>query len=208
MPMRRKSPHYIPLARLRAGLGEIKAAPKDSGPLELIVRRPAVDEREVLDTATIDEQSGLVGDNWLVRGSSTTPDGSAHPSRQVTVMNARAISLVAGTEDRWCLAGDQLYVDFDLSPDNIPPGTLLRVGSVVLEVSDQPHLGCAKFAARFGTDALKFVNSPEGVSLNLRGINVRVVEGGTVSVGDQMTKLVQAASDAAAAPIRSRKLSQ
>jgi MOSC domain-containing protein YiiM len=206
--MRHKSPHHIPLARLRAGLGEIRAAPKDGGTLELIVRRPDVDEREVLDTATIDEQSGLLGDNWLAKGSSTTPDGAAHPSKQVTVMNARAIALVAGSRDRWCLAGDQLYVDLDLSPDNIPPGTLLRVGTAVLEVSDQPHLGCAKFAARFGTAALKFVNCPEGVSLNLRGINARVIEGGTVSVGDQMTKVVQAASDSAAAPIRSRKLSQ
>lgn len=206
--MRRKSPDHIPLARLRAGLDEVRAAPKDSGPIELIVRRPSVDERETLEVATIDESDGLQGDNWLAKGSSSTPDGKASPAKQITVMNARAVALVAGSPDRWRLAGDQLYVDLDLSPDNLPPGTLLEVGTAVLEVSDQPHLGCVKFAARFGTDALKLVNSPQGVSLNLRGINTRVVRGGVVRLGDKMTKALQAASDEAAEPIRSRKLSQ
>ncbi len=105
-------------------------------------------------------------------------------------MNARAASLVAGDPERRALAGDQLYVDLDLSERNVPPGTRLRVGSALLEVTALPHRGCGKFTARFGVDAAKFVNSAVGRELNLRGINARVLEGGTVRVGDLAEKLL------------------
>ena len=104
-------------------------------------------------------------------------------------MSSRAAALVAGDRERWPLAGDQLYVDLDLSDENLPPGTRLALGSAVLEVTDEPHTGCKKFTARFGLDAMVFVNSPVGRALNLRGINARVVESGTVRVGDAVTKL-------------------
>lgn len=157
--------------------------------VELIVRRPAVGEREVLAVGTLDAGTGLVGDNWRARGSTGTADGSAHPGMQLTVMNARAALLVARHPDRRVLAGDQLYVDLDLSPANLPAGTRLAVGSAVIEVSEEPHLGCAKFAARFGKDAWRFVNSRTGRGLRLRGLNARILASGTVRPGDRASKL-------------------
>ena len=174
-------------ADLEAGLDTVRAAPRDEGSLELIVVRPRVDEREVLEAGELDLERGVVGDHWLPRGRSG--GRPANPQAQVTVMSSRAAALVAGDRDRWPLAGDQLYVDLDLSDENLPPGTRLSFGSAVLEVTDEPHTGCKKFTARFGLDAMKFVNSHEGRALNLRGINTRVVEPGTFRVGDAVTKL-------------------
>jgi MOSC domain-containing protein YiiM len=137
-----------------------------------------------MDEAQLDELEGLVGDCWRVRGSSTTSDGSSNPEAQITLMNARSAAVIAGDRARWPLAGDQLYVDLDLGVANLPPGTRLEVGSALLEVTPLPHRGCGKFLSRFGLDAIKFVNSPIGRELNLRGINARVVQGGTVRSGD------------------------
>jgi MOSC domain-containing protein YiiM len=148
-----------------------------------------VDEREPVQKAELSVTDGLVGDTWKARGSDHTPDGSANLNAQVTVMNVRATALLAQSEDRWALAGDQLYVDFDLSDENIPAGTRLSIGSAVLEVSAQPHSGCKKFSARFGVEAMKFVNSPEGKRLHLRGINTRVVQAGAIHVGDTVQKI-------------------
>ena len=180
---------HLTVDALEAGLDEIRQAPRDNGLVELIVCRPAENERTVLAEATVDPTDGVQGDTWRVRGSTSMPDGSCNPARQITVMNARAAALVAGDLDRWPLAGDQLYVDLDLSGENLPAGSRLAVGTAVLEVSDQPHLGCKKFEARFGRDALRFVNSVAGRALNLRGINCRVVTAGTVRVGDVVRKL-------------------
>ena len=183
---------YATTGMLEAGLAEVRRAPKDSGLVRLIVRRPAVDEREVLDEAVLDPAVGLRGDTWGERASSRTPDRSPHPDMQLTLMNARATALVACSPDRWPLAGDQLYVDFDLSVDNLPPGSRLRVGEAVVEMSVQPHTGCAKFRARFGEDALRFVNSDTGRQLRLRGANARVVVAGAVRPGDPVEKLLGA----------------
>jgi hypothetical protein len=172
-----------------AGLDTIRQAPADTGSVELIVRRPAVEEREVVDEAELDVVDGLVGDNWSTRGSRAMADGSANPKAQLTVMSSRLAELVAGPREDWPPAGDQLYVDFDLSKENVPAGTRLAVGSAVIEVTDEPHTGCAKFSARFGSDALRFINSPVGRELNLRGVNARVVEPGLVCRGDAVRKL-------------------
>ncbi len=180
---------HLSTAALEAGLSVVRDSPSESGQVELIVRLQAVGEREVLAAGRLDVDAGLVGDNWLVRGSTSTADGSAHRDRQLTVMNSRAALLVAQDLDRRMLAGDQLYVDLDLSPANLPPGTKLAVGSAVIEVTDQPHLGCAKFADRFGADALRFVNSRAGRELRLRGLNARIVSSGTVRPGDAVRKL-------------------
>lgn len=179
----------LELSALEAGLDEVRGAPKESGRVTLIVARPAVDERTILEEANFDLATGLVGDGWALRGSSSTPDGTAHPEKQITIMNARAAALVAGPVERWPLAGDQLYADFDLSATHIPPGTLLAIGTATVKVSAHPHRGCKKFAARFGLDALRFVNSPAGVALNLRGINTFVVEPGVVKPGDEIRAL-------------------
>ena len=174
---------------LGAGLDEIRRSPAEEGTVELIVRRPAENEREVLEEGTLDLAEGLVGDMWRVRGSRSTPDGSPNPLAQLTLQNARLAALVAGERERWPLAGDQLYVDLDLGVDNLPPGTRLAVGSAVIEITAPPHTGCAKFSARFGSDALRFVNSQAGRELRLRGVNARVVEGGVVRPGDAVRKI-------------------
>ena len=174
---------------LAAALDEIRRSPASAGTVELIVRRPAEDEREVLDECALDLTEGLVGDAWLARGSKSRPDGSANPNAQLTLMNARAAEVITGSRGRWPLAGDQLYVDLDLSVDNLPAGTQLAVGDAVVEVTAVPHTGCAKFSARFGTEALKFVNKSPGRELRLRGVNARVVTPGTVRAGDAVAKL-------------------
>jgi hypothetical protein len=179
---------HLSVEELVAALPQIAPSPKDNGELKLIVRRPANEQREVLQEGELDLVVGLVGDNWKTRGSRHMPDGSANPNSQVTIMNARVIALLARGEQRWPLAGDQLYVDFDLSASNIPPGTQLAIGSAVLEVTAQPHTGCKKFIERFGVEAVKYINSPEQREMQLRGINARVQQPGTVRVGDVVRK--------------------
>lgn len=166
----------------------IRNAPKDLGVLVMIARRPRAEAREVLEEAEISLSQGLVGDNWKARGSTRTSDGTAHPDLQITLMNARVIELVAQEREHWALAGDQLYVDLDLSTNNLPPGTQLRIGTAIIEITAYPHTGCRKFAARFGADATKFVNSPEGRELQLRGVNAKVVRPGKVQIGDKVSK--------------------
>jgi MOSC domain-containing protein len=184
---------HVTADELRAGLDEIRLSPSAEGTVELIVRRPAENEREVLDEAALDLHEGVVGDSWRVRGSRRTPDGSANPGMQLTLMNARVIALIAPDREHWPLAGDQFYVDFDLSTDNVPAGTRLALGSAVIEVTEVPHTGCAKFSQRFGSEALRFVNSQIGRGLHLRGVNARVAEPGTVRQGDAIRKLCHSA---------------
>ena len=179
---------HLDLATLEAGLDEVSRSPRDGGSLELIVRRPAVGEREVVSVAELDTAEGLVGDNWRARGSSSTPDGSADPRAQLTLTNVRATALVAGDAERRALAGDQLYVDLDLSGENLPPGTRLAIGGAVIEITDLPHRGCRKYLDRFGKDALKLASSGAGLALNLRGVNARILVGGTIRVGDAVRK--------------------
>ena len=179
---------------LEHALDHIRASPQDAGELQMIVSRPAINKRDVLEEATLDTTFGLTGDSWGKRGSSRTRDGSPHPEMQLTLMNSRVVDLVSGDRARWPLAGDQLYVDLDLSAGNLPPGTRLTVGEAVIEVSTQPHTGCDKFVGRFGLDAMKFVNSPLGRQLNLRGINARVIRGGRVRVGDLLRKTANSAT--------------
>jgi hypothetical protein len=182
-------PPRLTMEQLEAHLDELRNSPKDEGELVLIVRRPGTDLREVLDQGRLDLVEGLVGDTWRDRESNRTADGSAHPDMQLTIMNTRAIALVAGSKDRWPLAGDQLYIDLDLSDANLPPGTRLALGSAMIEVTAQPHTGCRKFQARFGKDAVKFVNSAAGKELHLRGINAKVIKPGVIRVGDRARKL-------------------
>lgn len=175
---------FVDLETLEAGLAALPVA--RSRRVECIVRRPDTGEREVLERAELRARQGLLGDNWAVRGSRRTEDGRAHPDMQLNVMDSRVIALIAGGEDRhrWALAGDQLYLDLELAPAALPPGTRLVLGTATIEITDQPHTGCAKFVERYGIDAMRFVNSPEGRELNLRGVNARVVRDGSLRVGD------------------------
>ena len=180
---------HLTMPELEAALDHLRQAPKDDGVLHLIVCRPEVEERQEMDQAELDPVKGLIGDNWSVRGSKRTPDGSAHPEMQINIMNSRVIALLAQERERWSLAGDQLYVDLDLSKENLPAGSRIQVGPAVLEVSPLPHTGCQKFVARFGVEAMKFVNSEVGKELCLRGINAKVVQGGTVKLGHKVKKI-------------------
>jgi hypothetical protein len=179
---------HLSVVELEAGLENIRQSPKNQGRVELIVCRPATDERKILEVGELSLSEGLLGDDWRVRegGDEGEPIDRA---AQITVMNSRVIALLAQDKERWPLAGDQFYVDLDLSSDNLPAGTRLSLGTAILEVTAEPHTGCKKFAARFGPDATRFVNSREGKQLHLRGINARVVQAGTVRTGDLATKL-------------------
>ena len=168
---------------------DIKKSPSEKGSVDLLLRRPSKGEREILEEAEIDLEEGVVGDGWKTRGSSMTEDGAAHPEMQIAIAIARAVALVAKQKDRWALAGDQLYVDFDISEDNTPAGTQLAIGSAVLEVTPIPHNGCSLFAKRFGNDAMKFVNSPEGKQWHLRGVNTKVIEPGRIRLMDTVEKV-------------------
>jgi len=184
-----KDPNHLSMAELETGLDSIRQSPKEEGILAFIVCRPATNERKVLKSAELHLADGLLGDSWKERGSARTVDGSANPEMQLNVMNARAISLVARHKERWQLAGDQLYIDMDISQENLPPGSQLTIGSAVIEITPPPHTGCKKFQARFGADATSFVNSPEGRQLRLRGLNARIIKPGTIRVGDVARKL-------------------
>ena len=175
--------------QLEAQLDHLRDAPRDDGLLELVVARPALLQREVLDVGVLSTTEGLVGDTWSQRPSKRTPDGSPHPDMQLNIMGSRVARLVAVTDDRMPLAGDQLYVDLDLSEAALPAGTRLAIGTAVVEITDQPHTGCAKFTERFGLDALRFVNSPIGKELRLRGVNAKVVVDGEVRAGDRVRRV-------------------
>jgi hypothetical protein len=175
---------HLDAEELEAGWPRLLAAPRESGVLQMIVRRPRTNEREVLHEARLDLHNGLVGDNWRTRGSRSMPDGTANPEMQLNVMSARVAALLSGERERWRLAGDQLFVDLDLSMENLPAGTRLAIGGAVIEVTAVPHTGCAKFTQRFGSAAMKFVNSPAGKLHRLRGLNAKVVVPGTIQEGD------------------------
>jgi len=180
---------HLSLEELRDGLGEIQRSPKDRGTLRAVVIRPETDARRALQQCELSPELGVHGDNWAKGCWMSLPDGRPHPDVQVTIMNARTIALIAQDEERWPLAGDNLFIDLDLSMDNLPPGTRLSVGTARLEITAVPHKGCSKFAARYGVDATRFVNSRDGLRLHLRGIYARIVERGLITVGDLVEKL-------------------
>ena len=170
------------------GLAHILDAPSDNGELRMIVCRPDEDQREALDAGVLDLELGLVGDNWATRAAPRSKDGEPNVLAQLTVMNSRVLEVMAGPVHRWPLAGDQLYVDLDLSEHNLPAGTVLAVGAALVEVTAKPHTGCAKFSRRYGLAAHRWVNSEIGRRLRLRGINTRVVKPGAIRVGDRVKK--------------------
>jgi len=176
------------LIELENELEYILDSPKDKGILQLIVCRPNVDQRQELEQAELNKTKGLKGDSWITRGSSKTEDGSSHPEMQINIMNARSIEVITQDNSRWQLAGDQLFIDMDLSSENLPVGSKLAIGSAVLEITSIPHNGCKKFANRFGKDAVIFVNSEIGKKLHLRGVNAKVTQDGQINKGDMVSK--------------------
>lgn len=180
---------FARLAELKAKIPKILDSPKDEGAIKMMTIRPESNQRKIVQELELNRKLGCVGDIWSSKPSSSTPDGSPHPEKQLTIMNSRCVQAIAGSKDRWSLAGDQVYADLDLSLDNIPPGTQLQMGSAIVEVSAHPHTGCKKFVERFGVDALRFVSSPAGKQNNFRGINAFVVKEGTITSSDTIKKV-------------------
>ena len=171
---------------LDARLPELRELGTEEGTLELIVVRPSEGERETPDTAELTIEDGLVGDRWKPR---VDANGRAPRFNQLTIASIRVLELIADSE-RWPLSGDNLLVDMGLDKANLPTGSRLAIGeTVIVEISEEPHTGCAKFSARFGSDALKFINSPEGRELRLRGLNAQVIVPGSVSTGDAVRRI-------------------
>lgn len=183
-------PRHLTAAEIEAGIDHVLRSPHDRGILHHIVQRPAVNERVVVTKGVLDCSQGLVGDSWGRRGSWFPRSRKPHPEMQLNIMNWRFALLIAGEPGRVPLAGDQLYVDLELGPTNLPPGTRLSIGSAVVVVTSPPHLGCGKFVKRFGRDAMKFANSEFGRLHNFRGVNAKVVARGEIAVGDAVIKLV------------------
>ena len=181
--------NHLSTTELESALEDIKQSNKDNAILQMIVRRPQEDAREIVVKGNLSLEEGLEGDCWSTKGSSKTEDGSSHPEMQLNIMNSKVIELIAGKRERWPLAGDQLFIDMDLSGKNLPTGTKLSIGEAVIEVTAIPHMGCKKFVTRFGLDAMKFVNSAVGRELHLRGINAKVVKPGAIKSGDVVKKI-------------------
>ena len=163
-------------------MGDRPAPPRDRGTLRLVCRRVEPGVHETPAEAQLSVEAGLVGDRW---------DAARDPDRdtQITLMNATVAELVAAGRQPLHEAGDNLLVDFDISYDNLPPGTRLRIGQTVLEMTEAPHTGCSKFSERFGQDALRWVNWRHWRERRLRGVNARVIEGGTIRVGDEVARI-------------------
>lgn len=176
---------HLPLATITANLAAADLSPQDNGTVEMIVCRPENNHRQILERAEFDTVEGLVGDNWYARGSRHTDDGKAEPAAQIAIMNSRLLSALSPDRTCWPLAGDQLFLDLDLSEENLPPGQRLQLGNVILEITDKPHNGCKKFTERFGLDAMKFVDAEK----RRRGIYAIVIEAGVVETGDTVSKL-------------------
>lgn len=161
----------------------VAAAPR-GGVIARLIARPGRDERVEVTEAVLDPEEGMVGDDWRARGSWAKAGAVANVEAQITIMSTRVLAAISPDPSRWPLAGDQILADLDISEAAMPPGTRLRIGGTLVEVTSLPHTGCAKFAARFGHDAHKWVWSPEGKALRMRGMYVRVIEGGPIRVGD------------------------
>ena len=179
---------HVTREELDGRLDQLRALDTAQGTLELIVVRPSEGARETPPSAVLSFDDGLVGDRWRA-SAHIHEDGRVSRENQLTLMSTRMLELIAEPE-RWPLSGDNLLVDMGLDMDGLPIGSRLAIGGeVVVQISEIPHTGCAKFSARFGSDALKFINSPEGRALRLRGVNAHVVQPGTVSTGDAIRRI-------------------
>lgn len=175
---------YVTTAELENNLHYILSSPKDAGRVESIIVRRRKNERELRKEVFLSLEKGVEGDRWF-----DLSKGEPDPRRQLTIINSRLIKLLAQSEDRLCLAGDNLITDFDLSVSNLPVGQRLTIGNVIIEISDVPHTGCLKFAERYGNDSVEFINAPERSNLRLRGVYAKFLNSGLIYLGDSINKI-------------------
>lgn len=180
---------HLTTEQIEARLDWVEASPAECGTVEGLCIRPEVNGRQELESCRLSPAEGVDGDFWVRKSFMTLDDGSSDPAVQVAIMNSRAVDVIAGSRDRWKLAGDQLFVDFDLSESNLAPGDRLHVGPAILEITPVPHTGCGMFQERFGAAAVRFYNSKVGKAMRLRGVYAQVVQEGVVSVGDTVRKV-------------------
>ena len=180
---------HRPQKELQRGLPHVQASPTDYGKLDAIIIRPTENERRSLERCQLSPDGGVHGDSWAHGCWLSLENGAPHPDVQIAIINSRTIELLASSKERWSLAGDNLYVDLDLSRANLKTGDLLRLGECLIEITDQAHNGCRKFAERYGKDAVAFVNSAAGKELRLRGVYAKVIEAGEIQVGDVISKV-------------------
>jgi MOSC domain-containing protein YiiM len=181
--------HHLAENEIAAGMMEVRQSPGDEGMVQLIVARPDTNLRHILQQGQLTPEAGLVGDRWARTCTRKLADGRINPETQLTLMNSRLIALLAGERERWELAGDNLIVDLDLSQANLATGQRLRMGDAIVEITFEPHNGCAKFSKRFGPEALRFVNSAQGKQWRLRGVHAQVIQAGWVNTGDRIVKV-------------------
>jgi hypothetical protein len=172
--------HHLASDELERGYAQL-SPPKDSGELALICARGEDGQRSELQRAALSVRGGLPGDAWF-------RDCPEKVDAQLTVMRVDVARLFANGQSI-TLAGDNLFVDLDLSKANLPCGSRLRIGGALLEVTPEPHNGCLKFRQRFGADALRFTAEPNRHDQHLRGIYLKTVEAGEVAVGDTIEVL-------------------
>jgi MOSC domain-containing protein YiiM len=176
-PYGRPAREHRPRAALDAALAATAGSPRTAR-LELIVVRPAIDHRATPAEASLVQDRGLTGDHWATVGK---------PKAQVSLMDVRVAGAIA-TRDDWSLFGDNLFVDLDLGEAAVRPGDRLAIGGALLEITDEPHLGCRKLMARFGAGALRWVNARDTRTDRRRGVYARVIESGAIHVGDAVER--------------------
>jgi MOSC domain-containing protein len=174
---------HAALEQLEKGLASLEPAPRDHGRVALLVRRVAGGVREQPARLRLTPEAGVPEDAW---GRGENPRLEA----QISVMEIDVANLIANGQPV-TLFGDNLFLSLDLSVENLPPGSRVRVGTATMEVTPKAHNGCRKFHARFGSDALRFVSKPDLRHRNFRGIYMRVVEGGDVAPGDLVTVIAR-----------------
>ncbi len=177
------------LEQLELSLETIAASPSKQGTVELIISRPETGKRVVHTIGNFSKTGGLEGDNWANDCWKTLPDGKSDPIVQIAITNTRLLAAICPDKSRWPLAGDQIYTELNLSKTNLPVGTRLSAGTVILEITQEPHLGCSQYAEHFGKDSLKFTLTPRGRELNLRGIYAKVIKSGSINTGDRISKI-------------------
>lgn len=184
-----KGRYLITRAELDRAWPDIMAAPKDGAAIEMLCLRPAMGERRFVDEIHVTREEGIPGERWLTQPWMRLPGGQPDPAIQVSFLQRRVLDLVWRDREGTPHPGDTFVVDMDLSEANLPAGSLLQVGSAVLEVSTVFNNACAKWKKRYGDDALDWVRAYENKEFRPRGVLAKVHRDGVFRAGDRLTRI-------------------